>query len=687
MGLLDGGASSGGGFDTSALLPWLSAIAAAGAANPPQAASRLPLAQPSLAYQLSQAAGGYAKGLDAQQQLRAAQIQNQLGGLTLQGYQRLQGMNGGPPTANAAISNGILSGSSPVANNASPPTGSSFLDRLGNLLGFGGSSTGNPAADAHGVGATLAASPAGTTAMLPGTHGILSPHTTVAGDGSIPDGGTTLPLTAMPSQRSSIDAVANGFAPSMLDGTNASPAPSVPGPVTGAATPSASRPLFDLGNLMQQYRVMAATPGMSQQASQILSLIEKGLPEGAQINADGSISARSGYNKFVTDKAMGDKGFTPVANGGYAPASGGPADLGYIGQAESAKEWGGYAPKLALEINKPYALRGPGSSLIQGGRVVAQNPMGVEGVDSAGHPYTSFLLPPIGGGNNGLLSGGSVSAGGGGILSGNPTAPGIAGSNVPLAFRAAAGQPQTASAGGPNITVGANGMPTIQKGLSPLEESSAKERGNALELYGKDLDTLAQGGVNNNFLVDQMRRESQTWQQGKFADFKNDALAYLESAGKTLGVDTTGLSQRVGDFQSFNKNAMELVRQSVRQTSSRAAVQEFTLIQQALPNAEMTARGFGQIADQLQGLNDYHIAAQSAAQQWRSTHNGTLDNFESAWNQAITPAAFLVHRMSGDDLATMAGTLQRTPEGRATLGKIQQEITTAQKLGLFGDGQ
>jgi len=182
-----------------------------------------------------------------------------------------------------------------------------------------------------------------------------------------------------------------------------------------------------------------------------------------------------------------------------------------------------------------------------------------------------------------------------------------------------------------------------------------------------------------------MRNQSQTWAQGKFADAKNDALSYLDGFAKTFGLSDPGIAQRVGDFQSFNKNAMELTRQAVRATSGRAAVQEFTMIQQALPSAEMSQRGFVQIADQMSSLNDYHIATQQAAQAWRNSHNGTLDGFQAAWQQEVTPAAFLAYRMSNQDMTTLRINLSKTAGGRAAYAHLQREVQFAQQNGLFGE--
>lgn len=646
-GLLDSNNNGSSGFDTTNLVPVLSMLAAVGNAPgiAPQPASRLPLARPNPVNILGNSAAGLANGLAAQQQLRALQNQNAIGSMNVAGFRALQNSLGGAPQQSA--SGAAFTANAPTGDASNPSSSQGFLSRL--LFGSNTPSTG--------------AAPAG--------GGLLSPSTSAASTVAAP--------TAAPSPGGGLLAPSSGAA---------SAAPSA-----SASSSQSAAPLIDLSSLYRRAQVLSTFPAGQPLAQQYLSLIEKGLPEGAQIMSDGSIQARPGYNKFVTDKAMGEKGFVPQSNGTYAPVTGGPADLNYIGNAEAAREWGGYAPKLALEVNKPYALRGPGSSLIMNGRVIAQNPYAVDAIDTAGHTYRTFVNPPV------------VTAGGGGPVPAGPS--GTSGTsvggpqlsrenaqNIDVFMRrqgfgggAAPTAPAPANPNAPNITYGANGMPVVQTGLSPLEHSSAESRGKELENFSAQIDKDAELAQQNNFLLDNMRRESQTWNMGKFADVKNDALAYYQGFANTFGIDTTGVDKRIGDFQAFQKASVELVRQAVRQTSARAAYQEFQIIAGALPNAEMSRGAFGQIADQMQGLNDYRIAMQRAAQAWRSSHNGTLDGFQSAWNQSITPTAFMVHRMSGQDFTGLAANLQKTAEGRAELAKLQTQIQTAQRLGLFDEAQ
>src|SRR5262249_50683678 len=134
------------------------------------------------------------------------------------------------------------------------------------------------------------------------------------------------------------------------------------------------------------------------------------------------------------------------------------------------------------------------------------------------------------------------------------------------------------------------------------------------------------------------------------------------------------------------KNAMSLVAQATRAVSPRAAVQEMQMIREALPGSHTSAGGLKLIFDQLSAVNDFHVAKNQAADAWRGNLNGTLAGFEAAWNQSMSPFGFLAHRLSNEDYAAMAANLQKTPEGRALMGRIQNEVAVATQLGLFQQG-
>ena len=220
--------------------------------------------------------------------------------------------------------------------------------------------------------------------------------------------------------------------------------------------------------------------------------------------------------------------------------------------------------------------------------------------------------------------------------------------------------------------------------LSPTQEEFLKGRGEGLSERFNAVDTAAANAVNSNYLFDNMRRDLQTWQMGKFAEWKNDAKAYLQSIATSLGGDPKQMNLSLSDFQAFNKSAGMLLRQAVHETSSRAAVQEYRMIGSTLPTPENTAQAFGQIADQWQGLNDYNIAKQSFARRYLSNPEA----MEPTWDQNVSSTAFLMRRMmqtqSGQqDFEAATARMAKTPEGRRILQGMFREYDYADSQGLF----
>jgi len=176
--------------------------------------------------------------------------------------------------------------------------------------------------------------------------------------------------------------------------------------------------------------------------------------------------------------------------------------------------------------------------------------------------------------------------------------------------------------------------------------------------YREGLVTDSAGAAGMNNVIDVMRRDSQSWQPGKFADAKMGLMSTMDSLGQSLGFkpDTS-----VGDWQAFNKNAMELTRQAVRATSARAAAQEFGMIQKSLPSDTTSPQALGQVFDELQGINDWKMAKASAA----ANYQGNPAQFEKDWNNTVSVGVFALNRMSQQNATTLAQNMNKTPEGRA----------------------
>jgi hypothetical protein len=101
---------------------------------------------------------------------------------------------------------------------------------------------------------------------------------------------------------------------------------------------------------------------------------------------------------------------------------------------------------------------------------------------------------------------------------------------------------------------------------------------------------------------------------------------------------------QVASYEDFVKNAGSLTRQAVKEVSSRAAVQEFNLIQNTLPNPDMSPIGLRRVQNELIGLSDYRIAKSQAQAQWEQQHGGpgNVTGFETYFQRAASPYVFIV---------------------------------------------
>ncbi len=489
----------------------------------------------------------------------------------------------------------------------------------------------------------------------------------------------------------------NGAVPSTSDSTpstaadiaQGAPGAPLPHEVPTPVSTGSAAPMFNISDLMEQARLASAygLPFAGQLLDFAKSQSQQMNTTGTYLGVDGQIHTVPGATTAQANKFLAEHGYRQNADGSFA------IDPNYVrgqGAVAGAEEWAKAPAQLWEKNNEPFTLSRPGAGRFVNGRLVAQNPVALEGVNPDGTPYRTFTFlptnpnapPPSAAGTPAPIPGGFSS--GSAVLPSGRTVSEAAPAVTPQASARFLEQLHGTGAGG-GVGVNAQGLPVVQTGLNPLQKSSLEKRGTELEDYGAQLDANATAAKQNNFLIDQMRRESASWEMGKFADHINDAKAYVSAFGHQFGLDTSGYDKTVGDFQAFNKNSMELVRAATRATSSRAAVQEMQMIQQALPSATMTRQGFGQIADQMQALNDYHVAKQQAAQLWRGQHGGTLDQFEANWNGAMSPAAFWVYRMPADQLRVVTAQLQKTPEGRAAVSRIMNEMQVAKTAGLLPD--
>lgn len=244
----------------------------------------------------------------------------------------------------------------------------------------------------------------------------------------------------------------------------------------------------------------------------------------------------------------------------------------------------------------------------------------------------------------------------------------------------------------PGVTAPATGLPA-DRAAQPLtavipgmtvaqraeQEHFGAELGKLPQQYAEEASAAAQ----LNATVDQMKTVAEGWRHGLWANVDQSARLTGQALANMAGIKTTAFDQPIANYEEFNKKAGELARQATKEASSRAGVMELQMVSKSLPSPEMSSRGFEQVASTYQGLADYKIAKQQAAQAWAQTHSGSLQGFEPEWNKNITPTAFWLHRMPEDDLRTVAAEMGKSAEGRATLQSLMRQMSWANQTGLF----
>jgi Transglycosylase SLT domain len=249
-----------------------------------------------------------------------------------------------------------------------------------------------------------------------------------------------------------------------------------------------------------------------------------------------------------------------------------------------------------------------------------------------------------------------------------------------------------AGAGGGNANAGVNLTPvagggyTATPALTPGDVEAQKNVANQVKTYQDERLKEATNAGIANAKIDQARLDSQTWTGGYGTDHIQAAAKLVDGIAQRInamaGKDIMGSPDAsVGDWESFNKNVGDLVRTAVRETSPRAAVQEFMLISKTLPSSEMSDQGKRMMFDELQGLNDWYIARSNAASKM-STREAP-NAFDANWSNNVGPEAFIMNRMSKQDMLMFVNKAQQTGAGQKLLAGVRQEWDQMRQQGLM----
>lgn len=251
---------------------------------------------------------------------------------------------------------------------------------------------------------------------------------------------------------------------------------------------------------------------------------------------------------------------------------------------------------------------------------------------------------------------------------------GVNGVNLTGGGAAPAGAPQAPAAGG-----AVAGPPVLTPQQTADVDVQKQQRTQDIDQFTKyktDLLEQSQSAQAQNALIDNMLAHSQTWRMGKFSDVKMDLFKTLDAVGQPIGFKP---DQSVGDWEAFNKDAVNLLRQAVHETKNVRAVQEWNVLAKSLPQDETTPQGFTRIAGEIQGLNDWKQAKSYAAGKWQ----GNANEFEGQWNSNVSPMAYIVNRLSVPDTQTLAQNLNKTEQGRAIWRDIVQQTKMLNDKGLL----
>lgn len=536
-----------------------------------------------------------ARLLAGPQQLHALQNQNTLSDFDIDLFRRRQAQLGlGGPLSSPAV---------PLAQS-------------------GGMLSGN--AGMEGTVRNLAEQPEGTTVKIPGAAG-----------------GAPMTLTSVGPAGSSGSSVN----PQAAAGVNAPP----PSQRSGA------QPLMSLPYLFQQLQEAQTSPAGMKMVPSLLSLIEKGLPEGAEAMSDGSIRARPGYDQYQLGKSLSEKGFQQTANGTWQLAPGYAAGQGQIAGAEA---WGKAPAEAWVNSMRPSELRGPGSVRYDPyTKTWVQVPNEINTVDpNSGAHFQQFT--PLGltqGSFGGPMSPLSGNAPAGGPLSGNPQPAGL-----PLAFRGAAPpQPGAGAYGGMSGAQVAAGAPAPANSSLPpstgprFQTQLSPARLQAEEGLGRDFadkDKKAYDSANTglvslyqmNAAADKMNQTGGWAVPGAAAPLRYGAAKFINTLDQMAGLKPTFDANAVASWENLTKETrragMELVNAEFGgQREAASIVQGAT---NAVPHDENSYLGFRLVSSSVEQAMQRQRDLYSFKAD-RLANNGSLLTAERDFNKANPPENYV----------------------------------------------
>ncbi len=214
--------------------------------------------------------------------------------------------------------------------------------------------------------------------------------------------------------------------------------------------------------------------------------------------------------------------------------------------------------------------------------------------------------------------------------------------------------------------------------------------------YYAEVNDQADAAKQNGYIYTNMINAAQHFPVGSGSTLYGNANKLLLTTARTASAaweagggqpfDLSGLADKVGNGDDFDKNQTNFVGAAAKAVSPRASTQELKFLGGGVLNREVSPMGFRIIGAQVQALNDYNQAKQQAMELYRSNpKNQThmLTGFDDWYNRNNDPAVYMMHRLSPEDAAVAYKNLGNAPGGKALQAKLQQQMDWVQARGLY----
>lgn len=447
------------------------------------------------------------------------------------------------------------------------------------------------------------------------------------------------------------------------------------------------------------------------------------LPQMQQAATNARFKAAAGMPMTPYDIAMLNlggqaAGFGELGNALAAPYYKTPQ---YLAQVAAAQEWAKLNPELALKWNAPMATRygiyGPtkgGYGLLAGYPTLHEvtNPDGSKSYTYLSPPTAVQPVPmvtPTGQGaalspetEERLRRTGAASVPmpipGTSLTPGGTIAPAPGAASAFNTMAVARKGPMEVS---PTETVinpaagivpgipGAQPAPgsVIRQGITPYQERSQEEQAgeeqkNKQDIINEGEEAQRANAALNNMIQDIAPGGLQSFTPGPWSSMKYKIQSYM----RTLPGFGDFNAGPIASYEDYIKNFGMQVRGEVRKLSSRAAVQEYGMVQEALASPTMSPRGLADLLPEFKGLNLYSVAQAQALQQWlampQHAQSPDIQKFETQWQQNVTPYTFTTLMMPPARQNELFGILRKTDAGRAQIKELMRQWSYLRSSGL-----